>query len=78
MVIAKLNLSVGGAFYIRPIIADGRLRTGLLTVVQTYCPEKVPTAEEFLDSQNISSYITNCGSRLMSTLRGSCERRSGI
>jgi hypothetical protein len=53
--IAKLNLSVGGAFYIRPIIADGRLRTGLLTVVQTYCPEKVPDVQEWLDSQQFQT-----------------------
>jgi type II secretory pathway pseudopilin PulG len=55
--IAKLNLSVGGAFYIRPVIADGRLRTGLLIIVQTYCPEKVPTAEEFLDSHNFDTVV---------------------
>jgi hypothetical protein len=57
--IAKLNLSVGGAFYIRPIIADGRLRTGLLTVVQTYCPEKVPDLQEWLDSQKFETVAPN-------------------
>ena len=54
--IAKLNLSVGGAFYTRPVIADGRLRTGLLLVVQTYCPEKVPTAEQFLNNQSFGTW----------------------
>jgi hypothetical protein len=53
--IAKLNLSVGGAFYIRPIIADGRVGTGLLTIVQTYCPEKVPDVQEWLDSQHFET-----------------------
>jgi hypothetical protein len=48
---AKLNLSVGGAFYSRPVIADRGLATGLLLVVQTYCPEKVAEAKEFIDSQ---------------------------
>jgi hypothetical protein len=57
--IAKLNLSVGGAFYIRPVIADGRLRTALVIVVQTYCPEKVPTIEEFFDSQRFDSLVRN-------------------
>ncbi len=47
MGIAKLNLSVGGAFYTRPVIADGRVVKGLLVVVQTYCPEKVPDVQEF-------------------------------
>jgi hypothetical protein len=53
--IAKLNLSVGGAFYTRAVIADKRLATGLLLVVQTYCPEKVPTAQEFIDAQQFAN-----------------------
>ncbi len=55
--IAKLNLSVGGAFYTRAVIADQRLATALLIIVQTYCPEKVPTAEEFLDSVNFDNVV---------------------
>ena len=45
-----MNLSVGGAFYTRPVIADKRLATGLLLVVQTYCPEKIATAQDFVDN----------------------------
>lgn len=55
--IAKLNLSVGGAFYTRAVIADKRLATGLLLVVQTYCPDKVATAQEFVDSQRFGNVV---------------------
>jgi GH18 family chitinase len=55
--IAKLNLSVGGAFYTRPVIADRRLATGLLLVVQTYCPEKVGEVKEFFDSQTFAVVV---------------------
>ena len=55
--IAKLNLSVGGAFYTRAVIADQRLATGLLVIVQTYCPEKVPTVQEFLDSHRFDNVV---------------------
>jgi len=57
--IAKLNLSVGGAFYTRAVIADKRLATGLVLVVQTYCPEKVPDAQEFVDSLNFDTVVRN-------------------
>lgn len=49
--IAKLNLAVGGAFYTRPVIAERRVATGLLLVVETYCPDKAAEVKEFLDSQ---------------------------
>ncbi len=55
--IAKLNLSVGGAFYTRAVIADKRLATGLLLVVQTYCPDKIATAQDFVDNQQFSSVV---------------------
>ena len=55
--IAKLNLSVGGAFYTRAVIADKRLATGLLLVVQTYCPDKVPTAQQFIDNQHFGDTV---------------------
>jgi type II secretory pathway pseudopilin PulG len=57
--IAKLNLSVGGAFYTRAVIADRRLATALVIVVQTYCPEKVPTLEEFFNGQRFDSLVRN-------------------
>jgi hypothetical protein len=49
--IAKLNLSVGGAFYIRPVITDRNVLQGLTVVVQTYCPDKLPQFQQFVDSQ---------------------------
>jgi hypothetical protein len=55
--IAKLNLSVGGAFYTRAVIADKRLATGLVLVVQTYCPEKVPTIQEWVDNQHFGNVV---------------------
>jgi hypothetical protein len=57
--IMKLNLSVGGAFYTRAVIADRRLATALLIIVETYCPDKVPTAQEFLDSHNFDTLVPN-------------------
>jgi hypothetical protein len=47
--IAKFNLSVGGEFYRRAVIADRRVAAGVLAVVKTYCPDKVPTLQKFLD-----------------------------
>ena len=37
--IAKFNLSVGGEFYRRAVIADRRVAAGILAVVKTYCPD---------------------------------------
>jgi len=47
--IAKFNLSVGGEFYRRAVIADRRVAAGILAVVKTYCPDKIPTFQKFLD-----------------------------
>jgi len=43
--IAKFNLSVGSEFYRRAVVADHRVAAGLLAVVKTYCPDKVPTLQ---------------------------------
>ena len=48
--IAKLHLSVGGAFDTRPVINERRVGTGLLLVVQTYCPDKLPDVQQFMDN----------------------------
>ena len=42
----KLRLGVGGEYYFRAIIVDGRVREGLSLVVGVYCPEKLPDIEE--------------------------------
>ena len=48
--IAKLNLMVGGNFATRPIINERRIGTGLLLIVQTYCPDKLPETQQFIDN----------------------------
>lgn len=55
--LAKLNMSVGGAFFTRAVIADRTLATGLLAIVQTYCPDSIPDAEDFIDGLNLSDTI---------------------
>jgi hypothetical protein len=55
--IAKFNLSVGGEFYRRAVIADRRVAAGLLAVVKTYCPEKVPDVQQFIDSQHFETVV---------------------
>jgi hypothetical protein len=42
----KLRLGVGGEYYFRAVIEDGRVREGLTLVVGVYCPEKLPDIEE--------------------------------
>lgn len=49
--IAKLNLGVGGEFYRRAVISDKRVAAGILAVVKTYCPDKVPTLQTFLQQR---------------------------
>jgi hypothetical protein len=52
--LAKLHLMVGGNFATRPVLNERRIGTGLLLVVQTYCPEKVPDAQQFIDNLQFS------------------------
>jgi hypothetical protein len=56
--IAKFNLSVGGEFYRRAVVADRKVAAGLLAVVKTYCPEKVPDLQKWVDSQNFDALVT--------------------
>jgi len=55
--IAKLNLAVGGEFYRRAVVADRRVAAGLLAVVKTYCPDKVPTLQQWVDGQNFDALV---------------------
>jgi hypothetical protein len=48
--IAKLHLMVGGSFATRPVINERRVGTGLLLIVETYCPEKLPDTQQFVDN----------------------------
>ncbi len=47
----RFNLSVGGEFYRRAVIADRRVAAGILAVVKAHCPDKVPTLQQFLDQR---------------------------
>jgi hypothetical protein len=55
--IAKFNLSVGGEFYRRAVVADRKVAAGLLAVGKTYCPEKVPDLQRWVDSQNFDTLV---------------------
>ena len=55
--IAKLNLAVGGEFYRRAVVSDHRVAAGLLAVVKTYCPDKIPTLQSFVDSQRFETLV---------------------
>lgn len=52
--IAKLHLMVGGSFATRPVINEPRVGTGLLLTVKTYCPDKLPDAQEFVDNLRLN------------------------
>ena len=45
----KTRLGVGGEFYFRPIIVDGRALEGAALVVKIYCPEKAPRVDQFIN-----------------------------
>jgi hypothetical protein len=45
----KTRLGVGGEFYFRPTVVDGRPLQGAALVVQTYCPQEAPRLQEFID-----------------------------
>jgi hypothetical protein len=48
--IAKLNLMVGGTFATRPVINEAQIGTGLVLIVKTYCPQKLPETQQFVDN----------------------------
>ena len=48
----KTRLGVGGEFYFRPIIVDPRAVEGAALIVKTYCPEKAPRVDEFINALN--------------------------
>ena len=53
--IAKLHLMVGGNFATRPIINERRVGIGLRLIVQTYCPDKLPDAQQLIDNLQAGS-----------------------
>jgi hypothetical protein len=53
----KLRLMVGGEFYARPVRLDGRIREGLLLVVDVYCPEKRPDIEDLFEDWDFDDTV---------------------
>lgn len=41
----------------RPIISDNRVVKGQLLVMKIYCPDKVPTFQEFVNSLNLADNV---------------------
>lgn len=53
----KTQLSVGGEFYQRPVIVDGRMLKGYLLIVETYCPDKLDDVRELADNLRYDDVI---------------------
>ena len=53
----KLRLAVGGEVYQRATRLDGRVREGLLLVVDVYCPEKRPDIEDFFEDWDFDDLV---------------------
>ena len=41
----------------RPIISDNRVVKGQLLVLKIYCPDELPTFQEFVDDLNLSDTV---------------------
>ncbi|WP_353510320.1 hypothetical protein [Intrasporangium sp.] len=41
----------------RPIIADNRMVKGAVLIIQVYCPDELPSFQEFVDSLNFDNTI---------------------
>lgn len=48
----KTQIGVGGEFYVRPIILPENVFEGLRLIVEFYCPENLPTVEDFIADQH--------------------------
>jgi hypothetical protein len=53
----KLRLAVGGEFYQRATRLDPRVREGLSSVVDVYCPEKRPDIEDFFEDWDFDNLV---------------------
>jgi hypothetical protein len=53
----KLRLMIGGEFYVRAAPLDGRIREGLSSVVDIYCPEKRPDIEDFFKGWDFENVV---------------------
>ncbi|HEX6055189.1 MAG TPA: hypothetical protein VFY98_05205 [Intrasporangium sp.] len=55
-VLGSLMNGAGGPG-MRPIIADNRMVKGDLLIIQVYCPDKLPSFQEFVNSLNLDNTI---------------------
>lgn len=46
----KNEIGVGGAFYTRAVIQNRDVLAGLRLIVQTYCPQNLPTVDVYISS----------------------------
>jgi hypothetical protein len=53
----KLRLGVGGEFYYRPVKVDEDTLKGLLLIVGIYCPDNLPSVQEFVDDLDFDDVI---------------------
>jgi hypothetical protein len=53
----KLQLLVGGEFYVRATSLPGVIRQGLSLVVDVYCPEKRPDIEDFFEGWDFDQVV---------------------
>jgi hypothetical protein len=51
----KTRLGVGGEFYFRPTIVDRSALAGAALIVKTYCPEKAPRLDDFINGLKTAS-----------------------
>jgi hypothetical protein len=55
--LVKLNLSVGGAFYTRPIRADRRVLQGVALIAETYCPDQLQKLQKLAKGQRFANLV---------------------
>jgi hypothetical protein len=51
------RLGVGGEFYFRPTLVDQRTLQGLALIVTTYCPDKLPPVQKFIEGLHYAPVI---------------------
>ncbi len=51
----KTRLGVGGEFYVRATDVDEKVLFGLAAIVSIYCPDELPTIEDFVDDFDLRS-----------------------
>lgn len=57
--LVRLNLSVGGMFYTRPVRVDARVLQGAALIAQTYCPDQLPKLQKLAKGMRFANVIRN-------------------